>query len=259
MKELIYRLLDIASLGRGLKRTINGHQLRLPTRYFKYFPSTYEAENFEFLAQSCKPGAVIIDIGAHIGLFSVIASQVTGKGGKVYAFEPAPSTYELLQKTLAINHTDPVIETFQKAVGRETGKITFFISDDKADNSNSLVDYKDDRRLHGIDIDVISIDAFVKEKKINRLDFIKIDVEGAEYDTLRGAVETMNDLKPVCIVAIHPEPIKAKGDRLEDIYDFIVSRQYRIMLNKKDLSKAEFLANTELIDLHIYPLEKPVL
>jgi FkbM family methyltransferase len=254
MKELIYNLLDIASMGKGLKRTINGHTLRLPTRYFRYFPDEYEAENFEFLANSCKPGSVIIDIGAHIGLFSVIASQVTGKNGKVYAFEPAPSTYQLLQKTLSINHNEMVIETFQKAVGKETGKITFFVSDGQADNGNSLVNYKEDRPLHGIDVAVTSVDAFVKEKKISKLDFIKIDVEGAEYDTLRGTAETLQNLRPVCIVAIHPEPIKAKGDRLEDIYDFIISQRYRIMFNKKEFSKAELLANKELIDLHIYPL-----
>jgi FkbM family methyltransferase len=254
MKELIYKLLDIASMGRGLKRRVNGHTLRLPTRYFKYFPETYEAENFEFLSKSCKPGAVIIDIGAHIGLFSVIASQVTGKTGKVYAFEPAPSTYALLQKTVGINHAEQVIETFQKAVGKETGKITFFVSDDQADNSNSLVNYKADRSLHGIDVAVTSIDNFVKEKNITSLNFIKIDVEGAEYDTLRGAADTFRNLKPVCIVAIHPEPITAKGDKLEDIYDFIASCNYRITLDKKEFTKAELLANTELIDLHIYPV-----
>lgn len=253
MKEFIYKLLDIASMGRGLKRRINGHTLRLPTRYFKYFPETYEAENFEFLSESCKSGAVIIDIGAHIGLFSVIASQVTGKTGKVYAFEPAPSTYALLQKTIVINHEEQIIESFQKAVGKENGKITFFISDDQADNSNSLVNYKEDRSLHGIDVAVTSIDNFVKEKNISKLDFIKIDVEGAEYDTLQGAVNTLKNLKPVCIVAIHPEPIAAKGDRLEDIYDFIVGCNYNIMLNKKEFNKSAMLSNTEMIDLHIYP------
>ena len=254
MKELIYKLLEIASLGRGLKRKINGHSLRLPTRYFRYFPEDYEAENFEFLTSSCKPGSVIIDIGAHIGLFSVIASQVAGKQGKVYAFEPAPSTYSLLQKTLSINNSGNQIETFQKAVGGETGKITFFVSDGQADNSNSLVEYKSDRPLHGIDTEVTTIDAFTKEKNLGHLDFIKIDVEGAEYDTLRGAVQTLKNLRPVCIVAIHPEPIKAKGDRLEDIYDLIAGCGYRITLDKKELSKQALLANTELIDLHIYPL-----
>lgn len=253
MKELIYKLLDIASMGRGLKRTINGHTLRLPTRYFRYFPEEYEAENFEFLEDSCKTGSVVIDIGAHIGLFSVIASQVTGDKGKVYAFEPAPNTFVLLKKTLSINQSQ-VIEPFQKAVGKESGKITFFVSDGEADNSNSLVNYKEDRPLHGIDVEVTSVDAFVKEKNISKLDFIKIDVEGAEYDTLRGAIETLKNLKPVCIVAVHPEPIQAKGDRLEDIYDLIAGCGYRITYNKKTFSKAELLANKELIDLHIYPL-----
>jgi FkbM family methyltransferase len=255
MKELIYKLLDIASMGRGLKRRINGHTLRLPTRYFKYFPETYEAENFSFLSESCKSGAVIIDIGAHIGLFSVIAAQVTGKTGKVYAFEPAPSTYALLQKTVVINHEESVIETFQKAVGKENGKITFFVSDSQADNSNSLVNYKEDRSLHGIDVAVTSIDNFVKEKNISRLDFIKIDVEGAEYDTLMGAAGTLKNLRPVCIVAIHPEPIAAKGDKLEAIYDFIIGCNYRITLDKKEFTKAGLLANTDLIDLHIYPMQ----
>ena len=254
MKEFIYKLLDAASMGKGLKRKVNGHTLRLPTRYFKYFPKTYEAENFEFLSESCKPGAVIIDIGAHIGLFSIIAAQVTGKLGKVYAFEPAPNTYALLQKTIVINHEEQVIETFQKAVGKENGKITFFVSKNQADNSNSLVNYKEDRTLHGIDVAVTTIDNFVKEKNITRLDFIKIDVEGAEFDTLQGAAETLKNLKPVCIVAIHPEPIAAKGDKLEDIYDFIISCNYRITLDKKDFSKAALLVNTELIDLHIHPI-----
>jgi len=254
MKELIYKLLDIASMGRGLRRRINGRTMRLPTRYFKYFPENYESANFELLTANCKPGAVIMDIGAHIGVFSVYAAQVTGKTGKVFAFEPAPATNTLLQQTVVINGQQPIIETFQKAVGKENGSITFFISDVKADNSNSLVNYKDHRPLQGIDVPLTSIDNFVAEKNIQRLDFIKIDVEGAEYDTLQGALVTLKNLRPVCIVAIHPEPIAAKGDSLEAIYDLIAGCNYRITLDKKDFSKEALLANKELVDLHIYPL-----
>ena len=127
MKELIYNLLDMASFGRGLKRTINGHQLRLPTRYFKYFPSTYEAENFEFLTNNCKPGAVIIDIGAHIGLFSVIASQVTGATGKVYAFR----TYaDITNQTFRLKYTGlqcpPFVDLCYNFYPGETKKIILY-------------------------------------------------------------------------------------------------------------------------------------
>lgn len=253
MKELVYKLIDILNRGKGLKRTVNGHTLRLPTRYFKYFPKDYESENFELLSENCNPGAVVMDIGAHIGLFSVVAAQVTGKTGKVYAFEPTPTTYALLQKTVVINHEEQVIETIQKAVGKENGKITFFITDTKADNANSLVNYRDVSSAHGIDVEVTSVDDFVKEKNINKLDFIKIDVEGVEYDTLLGTANTLKTLKPVCIVSIHPKAIAAKGDKLQDIYDFIVGCNYRIMLDKKPFSKEALQANTDLIDLHIYP------
>lgn len=254
MKEFIYRLVNMVMLGKGLPRTINGFKLWLPTRYFKYFPADYEKENFELLSATCREGGLVMDIGAHIGLFAVIASKVVGKTGKVLAFEPAPSTFKLLQKTVAINKKEDTIDVFQKAVGRKVGKTVFFVSDGEADNSNSLVSYLEDRPLHGIDIDVTTIDAVVAAQNLSKLDFIKMDVEGAEFDTLHGAVQTLNTLRPVCIVAIHPNPILAKGDTLEGIYDFIESCRYRITLHGEPLAKEKFIANRELIDLHIYPL-----
>ena len=87
-----------------------------------------------------------------------------------------------------------------------------------------------------------------------KVNFIKIDVEGVEYDTLRGATETLKNLRPLCIVSIHPEPIAAKGDKLEDIYDLMKGLNYKITLDGKEMSREEFLANKEQIDLHIYPL-----
>lgn len=254
MKELLYKLINIAMFGKGLPRRINGYNLWLPTRYFKYFPADYEKENFELLAASCKEGCRVLDIGAHIGLFAVIAAQVVGNRGKVLAFEPAPATYKLLQKTVRINKKTDTIEAIQKAVGRKAGKTVFYISDNDADNSNSMVSYLKDRALRGIEIDVTTIDEVVAEKKLTGVDFIKMDVEGAEFDALCGAAKTLNNMRPVCIVAIHPGPILAKGDTLEAIYDLIVSCRYRIMLHGKALPRETFIANRELIDLHIFPL-----
>ena len=253
MKEFLYKVLNIATFGRGMKRIVNGHTLRLPTRFYRFFPDNYEHENFEFLFSSVKKGDVVLDVGAHIGLFAVIAAQTVSNEGKVYAFEPTPATYQLLQTSVAINNNQNNIKIFQKAVGSSIGKITFFISDNKADNANSLVNYKEDRPLHGIDIDVTTIDAFVKEQNLTKINFIKIDVEGAEYDALKGSVETFNKFKPACILAIHPEPIKAKGDSLETIFDFIQQLNYKILYNNKPISKEAFCASTDLLDLHLLP------
>jgi FkbM family methyltransferase len=255
LKEILFKIINIATFGRGLQKSFaNGYKVRLPARYINYFPGNYENENFEFLKQHCKPGAVIIDIGAHIGLFSVVASKIAGENGKVYAFEPSPTTYAFLQRTIQLNKAGSIIETFQKAVSSAVGTTKFYISDDVIDNSNSLVSYLDDRKLKGIDIVLTTVDAFADEKKIQQLSFIKIDVEGAEYDTLRGAVKTLKTLRPYCMVGIHPAAIKAKGDILGDIYDFIKQCNYQIIVDNKELTKAELMANTNLIDLHLHPL-----
>ena len=254
MKEFLYKVLNIATFGRGMKRTINGYSLRLPTRLYRYFPDDYEHENFKFVFNNTKKADTILDFGAHIGVFALIAAQTTGKEGRVYAFEPSPATYQLLQKSITINNAEGVIKAFQKAAGSSVGKTTFFISDAQADNANSLVNYKEDRPLHGIEIDVTTIDAFVNEQKLTKVNFIKIDVEGAEYDVLKGGVETFNKFRPACILAIHPEPVQAKGDNLEEIYDFIQSLNYRALYNNKLITKEAFCTNTGLIDLHLLPL-----
>jgi FkbM family methyltransferase len=254
-KEIIYKLIDVFTFGKGLKKTFtNKYKVRLPTRYINYFPQNYEQENFEFLASVNTPGAVVIDIGAHIGLFSVIASKIIGDAGKVYAFEPSPTTYSFLQQTISLNMAENRIETFQKAVSSKVGITKFYISEDVIDNSNSLVSYQDDRKLKGIDITLTTVDAFVEEKKISQVGFIKIDVEGAEYDTLRGAENTFKTLRPYCMVGIHPVAIKAKGDSLEDIFNFIKQCNYDMVLGGKKISRDQLLANNDLIDLHLYPL-----
>lgn len=253
MKELAYKIIDFFTFGKGLKKTFHGHSLRLPTRYINYFPSDYEVDNFNFLKQHCKANDVVLDIGAHIGLFAVVAGQLTGPGGKVFAFEPAPSTNALLKKTVSINNMGAVIEPRNEAMGKENGKTTFYVSDGEADNSNSLVSYKEDRKLHGIDITILTIDGFVQQKNLSRVNFMKIDVEGAEYDAIRGGSTTFKNLRPYCILAIHPEPIAAKGDQLEDIYDFVFNLGYKITFEDKEMSREAFCANKEMIDLHLIP------
>jgi FkbM family methyltransferase len=251
MKEIIYKIIDIVTLGRGLTKTFNGYKLRIPTRYINYFPADYEAENFIFLKQQLKPGYTVLDIGAHIGFFSNITAQMVGAAGKVYAFEPTPSTHAMLQKMCASNKNTDIVTPVNKAVGIEDGTITFYVSDDKIDNTNSTVGYRDAGNHRPIDITLTSVDNFVQQQGLKQVNFIKIDVEGAEYDTIRGASHTLKTFKPACILAIHPKLIAAKGDKLEDIYDFVVNTGYQVAVNGKPLSREAFCANGEMIDLHI--------
>jgi FkbM family methyltransferase len=253
MKELIYKVVDFFTFGKGLKKTFFGYPMRLPTRYINYFPSDYEAENFNFLKQQVQSGDTVLDIGAHIGFFANIAAFMVGSGGKIYAFEPTPSTNVMLHKMCAMNGNTNIITPINKAVGKEDGSIVFYISNDKIDNTNSVLGYRDAASHKPIEIPLTSVDNFVKEKGLTKVDFIKIDVEGAEYDTIRGAAETLKKYRPSCILAIHPQLISEKGDQLGDIYDFVVNAGYRVTLAQKPMGREAFCNNQEMIDLHLYP------
>lgn len=249
----IYSLLETITFGQGLHKTVNGVRVKLPAKYIRYFPSDYEKENFDFLKSCCGEGATILDIGAHIGLFSTIAAKIAGEYGKIFAFEPAPTTIPILHQTIRINELGNLINPVNQAMGKEVGKMTFFISDNEADNSNSLISYKQHSKLSGITVEVNTIDNFVMTKKLSKVNFIKIDVEGAEYDTIRGGIEVCKKYKPHIILAIHPEPIEKKGDRLEDIYDLLEELRYDIIYKGDYISKETFCSNREMIDLHLMP------
>lgn len=249
----IYSFLETITFGHGLHRTVNGVRIKLPAKYIRYFPVDHEKENFDFLRSCCGEGATILDIGAHIGLFSIIAAKTAGVYGKIFAFEPSPTTIPVLQQTIRINELEGLINTINQAMGKEKGKSSFFISDDEADNGNSLVCYKEDRKLHAVEVEVNTIDNFVMTKKLSKINFINIDVEGAEYDTLCGGLEVFKKYKPHFILAIHPEAIEKKGDRLEDIYDLLEKLRYDIMYKGKYISKEKFCGNRELINLHLIP------
>lgn len=71
LKTVYYFLLDLTTLRKGMKVFINNFPFRLPTRYYKYYESNYEQDNFTFFKRMCRPHMNIIDIGAHFGLFTV--------------------------------------------------------------------------------------------------------------------------------------------------------------------------------------------
>lgn len=252
--KIIYAGLEKITFGKGLSKKVSGVKVKLPAKYIRYFPADYEADNFTFLKESIKPNAVLLDIGAHIGLFSIIAAKLAGSGAKIFAFEPAPSAQKVLNQTIAINHLQKTITAVNAAMGCAPGNIIFFVSDNEADNSNSLVRYKEDRKLHGISVQVDTIDHFAATQNLTQIDFIKIDVEGAEYDTLRGGTTVFKTLRPNFILAIHPEPIAKKGDKLQDIYELLQQLNYSIEYKGLPLSIENFCANKELIDLHLRPL-----
>jgi FkbM family methyltransferase len=256
LKKIVYKLWDIMTLGKGVERTISGFTLRLPVRYSRYFPQNYERDNFDLLSEHCSKGSVVIDIGAHIGLFAVRAAQLIKEGGRVYAFEPAPKTNALLLKTIQINGMENIIEPRNEAIAEKDGVTHFNASDTEGDNSNSLVEYRKDRHLNKIEVRIVSVDNFIRSKNLSKVNFIKIDAEGYEYNVLKGAEQTFKKFLPKAILALHPKAIQANGDSLEEIYDFLFNARYNIFYGNHIISRSEFCDRDQLFDVHLIPKEQ---
>ena len=143
--------------------------------------NTYNPKGFEI-----KENDVVVDIGGHIGLFSVSAAKQARKG-KVYTFEPDPENFELLKSNISLNGLENVT-LVNKAVSFENSKRDFFLCDDNQEahsffSQNTLL-FKKDKAENKITVDTVSFKDFVKKHKISKIDFLKIDCEGAEYEIL---------------------------------------------------------------------------
>jgi len=251
LKRIFYKVLDWITLGKGIKRNYEGNLVRMPTRYFRYFPADYEKENFRFINSHIDRGMNVLDIGAHIGVMSVVFARRAGNSGRVLAIEPTPTTIEVLKKTIQLNNLSNV-EVQPLAIAEKEGIMKFYISDNEVDNSNSLVNnHRDDRKEESIKVRVTSVDKLMEEKKIPSVGFIKIDVEGAELRVLQGAHNTLKRHKPKILLAIHPVSIRNFDDSQGEIWDLVTKHGYRVVANGRELTRDEFTKKEELFDVYL--------
>lgn len=140
-------------------------------------------------------GDIVFDLGANVGLFSCVASA---KGcEKVYAFEPMPYILDnMLCKNAELN---PVMEIIPKAVGECCGKVPFYCNDklqQDADTCRGSVHRELEPEYEEIEVEQITIDSFVREKGLTRVDYIKSHIEYTENNMLRGATDTLSRFEP---------------------------------------------------------------
>jgi FkbM family methyltransferase len=161
---------------------------------FEFYASNriHEKATTELFKKTVKEGNVVIDLGANIGYFSLLAARFVGKNGKVYSFEPEPKNYSYLIKNIKLNNYDNVI-AIQKAVSNKIGKTKLYIcSYDAGHHTINQIEgikaYRPEAIINEkdfVEIETVTLDEFFKDKE-DLIDVIKIDVEGAEVLTLAG-------------------------------------------------------------------------
>lgn len=147
-------------------------------------------------AHAIGPQSPVMDIGANIGVTASVFARHTA--GPVHAVEPSPVIFPHLQATCRANGADGV-RAHNLALGREPGTLRFF-ADATAGAASHLITDATLARASDIEVTVKTLDMLVREEEIDRLDLVKIDVEGYEIDVLEGGVETFRTLRPNLLV-----------------------------------------------------------
>jgi len=148
----------------------------------------------ELFRQICKKGSIIIEVGANIGTHTMALSNFVGKSGRVYAFEPQRIVFQTLCANMALNSITNV-EAFQVAVSDDEGSL--LIPDFNYEVENNFGGIELDKFTHGRKIPKVKLDNFLE---LDRLDFIKIDVEGMEQSVIKGAIKQIKKFKPILYV-----------------------------------------------------------
>ena len=157
---------------------------------------SFEAREVEILRSHTLESGVFIDVGANIGYFTLLASRWVGSAGRVYAFEPVRQTYMLLRRNIALNNSVNVT-TFQVACAAEPGELSIVTGQD------SGWAYLSTDGQGGEQVAVTTVDRFVVEQRLDRLDVVKIDVEGADFEVIKGACQTIKRFRPVIWLETH--------------------------------------------------------
>ncbi|MEM1981923.1 MAG: FkbM family methyltransferase [Candidatus Hadarchaeales archaeon] len=167
-------------------------------------------------------GDVVVDCGANVGMFSLKAARKVGKDGLVIALEPEKANVNLLRRNVEANGFENVI-IVQKAVSNRRGKIRLYLSPGSP-GSHTII--KREKGCFEI-VEADTLDNILSEIGLTKVNFLKIDVEGAEKEVLEGAEKTLNSPNiKVSVAAYHSLP---NGEREFDfILSFFESRNFKV-------------------------------
>lgn len=190
-----------------LSGLLEGYRMRLDLQHQRGMAyGDYELAVAQAIARLVQPGWTVADIGAQIGYMTLLLARRVGPTGQVWAFEPLPRNFAVLQENVALNHLDQVKLT-PCAVSNRPGKVQLHQLDDRAlSATSSLLRPVNATARGGVEVEAVTFDGWAPPGQ--RVDFIKLDVESAEGLVMEGMRETLTRYRPLVLLEVH-----STGDR----------------------------------------------
>jgi FkbM family methyltransferase len=184
----------------------------------------YEPKHVELMKSIVKEGDIVMDIGAHIGYYTLILAEIVGPKGKVYAFEPNPENFKVLQKNIEINGYKNVILE-KKAISDKNGTVNFYFSDLNTGDGRI---YTSSEKRTSCEVECIKLDDYFKN--IPKPSFFKIDIQGIEILALKGMSKIMNNPDIKFTTEFQPEAIEEGGHNPQDFLNEIRKKDLIYMI-----------------------------
>lgn len=227
--EPLQRLREARLPDRDVEFALNGYRLKaFPPRHNKisryiHAHGVWEPEVTRCAQQRIRPGMRVWDIGADVGYFSLLFAGLAGPGGRVRAFEPIPKARLRLEENLRLN-TCTNVEVESRALGSKPGK---FILEKPLEISRINLA----KQLPGpedIEVQVVRGDDVFAESGWPSLDVIKLDVEGAELEILRGMTGVLQRHRPALLLEIHGPYLPMFGASGEEVMKWLREQGYQL-------------------------------
>jgi FkbM family methyltransferase len=210
----------------------------------------FENSERQFVDRFLRPGMTVIDVGAHHGYYTLLASKRVGKRGRVISFEPSPREQRALSLNLRLNRCKNVIVE-GLALSDENGESDLYVLEDRASGCNSLKPPDVSAHMSHQRVKVARLDQCLANLGVDQVDFIKLDVEGGELAALQGAGELLTRRpRPVILAEVQDVRTQPWGYRARDILAYLSDRGYRWFglqkngdLERLDLSPSYFEGN----------------
>jgi FkbM family methyltransferase len=184
----------------------------------------YERQYTQFLLGLLQPGDVFVDVGGNIGYYTLMAASIVRRPGKVYCFEPSLASFQRIQKNVSINGFDNITLS-RLALSNSKGEASLYLSSNDNSGTSGLSKASN---YSGIDerIDTTTMDEFIKTYAIDRVDVVKIDIEGHELEALEGMSDLIDRFKPLFMIEICKGLLLRFNRSPGQVYRFLKTRGY---------------------------------
>ena len=206
-----------------------------------------ERKETEYFKRILKRGDIVVDVGAHIGYYTLISGARVGKEGHVYSFEPNPETFKRLKRNVQLNNLNN-ISLYNIGLSDKEEFLTLNLPT-SINTGTAGITIPENFSGKSLKVKAIPLDKFIEKNNIKKVDIIKIDVEGAEIKVLKGMMETIRKFKPKIFIEINNKKLKAAGFSKEEVYNLLKKENYKAfqIVNKDKIEPLSEIIEGNLI------------